>query len=60
MVIGFPLGAVLNATEGETTTVNVCPQLLEGTLEREVSVFATTLDISAKGNCLSQSSHGIH
>ncbi len=49
MVIGFPLGAALNATEGVTTTVNVCPQLLEGTLERDVSVFATTSDMSAKG-----------
>lgn len=49
VVIGFPSGAILNATEGITTTVNVCPQLLEGTLERHVSVFATTLDISARG-----------
>jgi hypothetical protein len=49
VVIGFPLGATLNATEGVTTTVNVCPQLLEGTLERDVSVFATTLDMSARG-----------
>ena len=39
----------MNATEGVTTTVNVCPQLMEGTLEREVSVFATTSDISARG-----------
>jgi hypothetical protein len=57
VVIGFPLGATLNATEGVTTTVNVCPQLLEGTLERQVSVFATTSAMSAKGgyhNYLSQ------
>ncbi len=51
VVIGFPLGATLNATEGVTTTVNVCPQLLEGTLERDVSLFASTLDMSAKGGC---------
>ena len=48
----------MNATEGVTTTVNVCPQLLEGTLERQVSVFATTSDISAIGEhhnyCFSQ------
>jgi hypothetical protein len=49
VVISFPLGAVLNATEGVTTAVNVCPQLLEGELERQVSVFATTSNISAKG-----------
>ena len=58
VAIGFPVGAVVNATEGVTTTVNVCPQLMEGTLEREVSVFATTSDISARGeyhNCLRQS-----
>ena len=51
VVIGFPLGATLNATEGMDTTVNVCPRLLEGTLERQVSVFATTFDMSARGGC---------
>ena len=51
VVIGFPIGAMLNATEGVTTTINVCPQLLEGTLEREVSIFATTSDMSARGGC---------
>ena len=49
VVIGFPLGATLNATEGMNTTVNVCPRLLEGTLERQVSVFATTIYMSARG-----------
>lgn len=48
-MIGFPIGSTLNATEGITTTVNVCPQLLEGTLERQVSVNVTTSDISARG-----------
>lgn len=63
VVIGFPLEAVLNATEGVTTTVNVCPQLLEGTLERQVSVFATTSDVSARGgyhNCVMSSTSDIH
>ena len=49
VAIGFPTGATLNATEEMTTTVNICPQLLEGTLEMEVSVNATTSDISARG-----------
>lgn len=49
VVIGFPTQATLNATEGTTTTVNVCPQLLEGTLERQVSVLATTSDLTARG-----------
>ena len=49
VVIGFPLGATLNATEGMDTTVNVCPPLLAGTLERQVSVFVTTFDMSARG-----------
>ena len=52
MVIGFPTGVSLNATEGMTTTVNVCPHVLEGTLERQVSVFATTSDLSARGEWL--------
>ena len=63
MVIGFPLGAVLNATEGVTSTVIVCPELLEGTLEREVSVFASTSAMSAKGgchSCLMSNTSGIH
>ena len=49
VVIGFPLGAILSATEGITTTVSICPQILEGTLERNVSVNARTSDISARG-----------
>ena len=50
MVIGFPAEATLNVTEGGSAFANVCPQILEGTLEREVSVFATTVDISARGD----------
>ena len=48
-MIGFPTGvSELNATEGITVPINVCPQVLEGTLERQVSVFARTTDLSAK------------
>lgn len=49
VVIGFSAEATQNITEGGSALVNVCPQILEGTLEREVSVFATTVDISARG-----------
>ena len=52
VVIGFPMGASLTATERVNMTVNVCPQILEGTLERDVSVFATTMDMSARGSFL--------
>ena len=48
-MIGFLVGAFLTATERVNMTVNVCPQILEGTLERDVSVFATTMDMSARG-----------
>ena len=49
MVIGFSADIIQNVTEGSSAAVNVCPQILEGLLEREVSVFATTVDISARG-----------
>ena len=49
MVIGFSANITQNITEGGSAAVSVCPQVLEGTLEKEVSVFATTVDISAKG-----------
>lgn len=49
MAIGFPIGATLSVTEGITTTVHVCPQILEGILDRQISVNATTSDISARG-----------
>lgn len=52
MVIGFSAQATQNVTEGGSATVNACPQILEGTLERNVSVFATTVDISARGECI--------
>ena len=50
VVIGFPMGASLMATEWINTTVNVCPQILQGILERPVSVYATSMDLSAMGN----------
>ena len=51
VVIGFLMGASLTVTERVNMTVTVCPQILEGTLERDVSVFATTMDMSAIGQC---------
>jgi hypothetical protein len=50
VVIGFPMGASLTATERINTTVNVCPQILQGILERSVSVYATSMGLSATGN----------
>ena len=49
VVIGFLMGASSTVTERVNMTVNVCPQILEGTLERAVSVYATTMDMSARG-----------
>ena len=49
VVIGFPTGVTVNVTEGVNMAAIVCPHILEGSLEREVSVFATTMDISARG-----------
>ena len=49
VVIGFPMGASLSVTERINTTVNVCPRILQGTLERAVSVFAASMDLSAMG-----------
>ena len=50
VVIGFPMGASLTATEGINSAVNVCPQILQGVLERPVSVYATSVELSAMGN----------
>lgn len=49
VVIGFPPGSSLTATESINVSVSVCPQILQGILERKVSVFASTMDITAKG-----------
>ena len=49
VVIGFPVGATVNVTERISINANICPQILEGTLERQVSVFATTMDGTAIG-----------
>ena len=50
VVIGFPMGASLMATEWINSVVNVCPQILQGVLERPVSVYATSVNVSAMGN----------
>ena len=50
VVIGFPMGASLTATERINSTVNVCPQILQGVLERPVSVYATSMELTAIGN----------
>ena len=50
VVIGFPMGASLMATERINSTVNVCPQILQGVLERSVSVYATSMELTAIGN----------
>ena len=63
-MIGFPFGSSLTVTERINTSVSVCPQILQGTLERDVTVIATTMDISAIGTkfakILSQSGVNIH
>ena len=48
-MIGFPLGASITVTERINASFNICPQILEGSLERDVSIFATSMDISAAG-----------
>ena len=50
VTIGFPVGEVLTVTEGIDGNVMICPEILEGVLERDVSVFASTLDVTATGN----------
>ena len=52
MVIGFPVGSSLTATERIDTSIHICPQIIEGVLEREVTVFASTMDITALGSTL--------
>ena len=49
VLIGFPLGQTLTVTEGNEGAITVCPQILEGVLERNVSVFVATSDITATG-----------
>ena len=49
VVIGFPLGASITVTERINASFNICPQILEGSLERDVSIIATSMDISAIG-----------
>ena len=49
ITIGFPLGQVLTVMEGNEGAISVCPEILQGVLERDVSVFASTSDITAIG-----------
>ena len=49
VVIGFSVGEALTATERINTSILVCPQILQGVLERDVSVHASTQDNSAMG-----------
>ena len=50
VVIGFPPESSLTVTEGINISISVCPQILQGSLERGVSVYATSMDISARGS----------
>ena len=50
VIIGFPVGEALTVTEGIDGDIMMCPEILEGVLERDVSVFASTLDVTATGN----------
>lgn len=52
MVIGFSAEVTQNVTERRSAMVNVYPQILEGTLKRDLPVFATTVDMSARGEVL--------
>ena len=52
VTIGFPLGQTLNVTEGNENTISVCPEILEGVLERAVTVFASTSNMTATGQLL--------
>ena len=49
VIIGFPLGQTLTVREGIEGAIIVCPEILDGVLERNVSVFATSSDITATG-----------
>ena len=53
------MGTSLTTTERINSTVNVCPQILQGILERPVSVYATSMDLSAMGNYDTEDRHGI-
>ena len=39
-------------TEGNDNTITVCPEILEGVLERAVTVFASTSNVTATGQLL--------
>lgn len=48
--IGFSMAEILlNVTEDVDDTINVCTDILNGTLERNVSVIVSTTDLTAQG-----------
>eukprot|EP00731_Ephydatia_muelleri_P002099 Em0001g2099a len=47
ITIGFASGAPSIVTEGLNLTLKLCPEILNGSLEKDVTVFATTMDITA-------------
>ena len=49
VTIGFQNGETLTVTEKTNLTAKACAFLIAGSLEREVSVYATTYDITATG-----------
>ena len=49
VIIGFPFGETFNVTEGNEGAITMCSEILEGVLERDVSIFASTSDITAIG-----------
>ena len=48
VTVGFASGTPNIVTEGVNLTLQFCPTILNGSLERDVFVFATTIDVSAK------------
>ena len=47
ITIGFASGAPSIVTEGLNLTFKLCPEIMNGSLEKDVTVFATTMDITA-------------
>lgn len=49
ITVGFASDTPNTAIEGLNLTLMLCPKILNGSLEKDVFVFATTMDITAKG-----------
>lgn len=47
ITVGFNAGTPSFVTEGLNHTLKLCPEILNGSLERDVTVFASTRDITA-------------